>query len=196
MMRVLDGYDDHILMEQIKKDDQAAFEELFDRYNMMLISHVYKKIMNVSEAEDVVQDIFFNLWDKRNQIACDNIAGYLFTAARNKVLNILKHRQVIMRYENDFKRFAKAHPVNATEHLLEKKELEAILDAEINKLSPRMKQVFLMSRQEQLSHQQIADKLGITKFTVNDHIKASLRILKTKIGPILLLIFWSGHTNF
>ena len=194
-MRELHGYDDHTLMEQIKKDDQAAFELLFDRYNGLLISHVYQKIPDISEAEDVVQDIFFKLWERRNEIACDNIAGYLFTAARNKVLNIIKHRQVIVRYENDFKRFAAAHPINDTEHQLEKKELEAILDAEINKLSPRMRQVFLMSRQQQLSHQQIADQLGITKFTVNDHIKASLRILKTKIGLIIFILLWSGHLN-
>ncbi|SEA47134.1 RNA polymerase sigma-70 factor, ECF subfamily [Arachidicoccus rhizosphaerae] len=194
-MRILQAYDDHTLMEQIKNDDQAAFEVLFDRYNGLLISHVYQRIRDISEAEDVVQDIFIKLWERRNEIACTNIAGYLFTAARNKVLNLIKHRQVIVQYENDFKRFAAAHPMNSTEHQLEKKELEAILDAEIKKLSPRMRQVFLMSRKEQLSHQQIADQLGITKFTVNDHIKASLRILKAKIGVIILLILWTGHLN-
>ena len=194
-MQDLGAYDDHELMDLIRGDNQAAFGVLFDRYCAVLISHTHRKILDIAEAEDVVQDIFIKLWERRKEIVCDNIAGYLFTAARHTALNIIKHRQIIVQYEKDFKHFAENHPINSTEHIIQKKELEAILMAEIDKLSPRMRQVFILSRQENLSHQQIADRLGISKFTVNDHIKASLRILKTKIGLILLLILWSNHFN-
>ncbi|GAB3361610.1 RNA polymerase sigma-70 factor [Arachidicoccus ginsenosidivorans] len=194
-MQDLSAYDDHELMDLIKRDNQVAFETLFDRYGAVLISHTHRKLLDMAAAEDVVQDIFIKLWERRKEINCDNIAGYLFTSARHMVLNVIKHRQVIVRYEKDFKHFVENHPINSTEHIIQKKELEAILMAEIDKLSPRMRQVFILSRQENLSHQQIADRLGISKFTVNDHIKASLRILKTKIGLILLLILWSNHFN-
>lgn len=195
IMRDLSAYDDHELMDSIKNDDQLAFGELFDRYNALLFNHIYQKLLSVGDTQDIVQDIFIKLWERRREIVCENIAGYLFKAARNKVLNVIKHRQVIVQYENDFKNFARHNLVNATENTIRKNEIEAMLNAEIEKLSPRMRQVFLLSRRDNLSHQEIADRLGITKYTVNDHIKSSLRILKTKMGLIITLILWSNHFN-
>lgn len=193
---MLSALDDQQLMDCVKKDDQKAFGILFDRYNALLINHIFQRLRDVGEAEDAVQDIFVSLWERRAQIESENIAGYLFTAARNKVLNMIRHREVVTQYEADYRRFTDAHPVNSTQHLIEKKDTEAILNAEIDKLSPRMRQVFLLSRQQYLTHQEIADRLGITKFTVNDHIKASLRILRTKVELVVALVLWSIAAYF
>jgi len=182
-------YTDASLWLSIKKGDEEAFRLLFDRYNAVLYSHVLNKLKDEDESQDIVQDIFVGLWEKKDVIEAGNIGGYLFTAARNKVLNIIKHRKVIDRYENDFKHFMGLYASNNVENTLYKRELEAIINAEVAALPPRTREVFELSRRSFLTHREIADQLGISTQTVNDHIKASLKILRTRIGVILLIIW-------
>lgn len=182
-------YTDASLWLSIKKGDEEAFRLLFDRYNAVLYSHVLNKLKDEDESQDIVQDIFVGLWEKKDVIEAGNIGGYLFTAARNKVLNIIKHRKVIDRYENDFKHFMGLYASNNVENALYKRELEAIINAEVAALPPRTREVFELSRRSFLTHREIADQLGISTQTVNDHIKASLKILRTRIGVILLIIW-------
>lgn len=186
-------YTDARLLVGIRNGDEDAFKEMFNRYNLLLYSHVLNKLNDEDEARDIVQDIFVALWEKRALIQETNIAGYLFTAARNKTLNVIKHKKIVSKYEDDFKHFTGLTTSNHTENILYKKELEAIIEAEIAALPPRMRLVFELSRKGYLTHQEIADQLGISRQTVNDHIKNSLRILRTKIGVFLLIILLSRN---
>jgi len=181
-------YSDANLWLRVKNDDQEAFKEIFERYNALLYSHVVNKLDNEEEARDLVQDIFIALWEKRSTIHEINIAGYLFTAARNKVLNNIRHRKIINRFEQDFKNFAGDHAANNVESSLDKRELETIIEMEIAALPERMRQVFELSRKGHLAHQEIADQLGISKHTVNDHIKASLKILRRKVKMAVIFL--------
>jgi RNA polymerase sigma-70 factor (ECF subfamily) len=181
-------YSDANLWLLVREGDEAAFKEIFERYNALLYSHVINKLDDEDEARDMVQDIFIALWEKRSTIHEVNIAGYLFTAARNKILNSIRHRKVISKFEKDFRNFAGDHAVNNVEHSIYKRELEAIIEMEIAALPERMREVFELSRKGCLAHQEIADQLGISKHTVNDHIKASLKILRLKVKIISLFL--------
>lgn len=185
-------YTDTHLFRKIRAGDAAAFEEIFHRYNSLLYSHVLNKLDDEAEARDIVQDIFIALWEKRHTIHDTNLAGYLFTAARNKVLNAIKHKKVIARYEEDFRRFTRLS-LSATDDKVLQKELETLIEAEVSALPPRMREVFVLSRKGHLTHQEIADRLGISKQTVNDHIKNSLKILRPKFGTLLFIIWmWNS----
>lgn len=179
-------YSDANLWLRVREGDEGAFKEIFERYNALLYSHVINKLDDEDEARDMVQDIFIALWEKRSTIHEVNIAGYLFTAARNKILNSIRHKKIIDRFEKDFRNFAGDHAANNVENSIYKRELEAIIEMEIAALPERMREVFELSRKGCLAHQEIADQLGISKHTVNDHIKASLKILRLKVKKISL----------
>ncbi|MDO6429613.1 RNA polymerase sigma-70 factor [Flavitalea sp. BT771] len=185
-------YTDANLWLRVKNGDQGAFSEIFERYNALLYSHVINKLDDEDEARDIVQDIFVALWEKRGTIHEVNIAGYLFTAARNKVLNSIRHKKIISKFEKDFKDFAGDHAANNVENSIYKRELEAMIEMEIAALPERMREVFELSRKGCLPHQEIADQLGISKHTVNDHIKASLKILRLKVKMAIVFILLSG----
>lgn len=181
-------YSDANLWLRVKNNDQEAFKEIFERYNALLYSHVVNKLDDADEARDMVQDIFIALWERRSAIEEINLAGYLFTTARNKILNNIRHKKIITRFEQDFKNFAGNHAANNVESALDNRELEALIAAEIAALPERMRQVFELSRKGHLAHQEIADKLGISKHTVNDHIKASLKILRRKVKMAIIFL--------
>jgi len=187
-MDPINQYSDANLWLRVREGDEVAFKEIFERYNGLLYSHVINKLDDEDEARDMVQDIFIALWEKRSTIHEVNIAGYLFTAARNKVLNSIRHKKIISKFEKDFRNFAGDHAANNVENSIYKRELEAIIEMEIAALPERMREVFELSRKGCLAHQEIADQLGISKHTVNDHIKASLKILRLKVKMISLFL--------
>jgi len=187
-MDPINQYSDVNLWLRVREGDEVAFKEIFERYNGLLYSHVINKLDDEDEARDMVQDIFIALWEKRSTIHEVNIAGYLFTAARNKVLNSIRHKKIISKFEKDFRNFAGDHAANNVENSIYKRELEAIIEMEIAALPERMREVFELSRKGCLAHQEIADQLGISKHTVNDHIKASLKILRLKVKMISLFL--------
>src|ERR1700710_621082 len=90
---------DFELVALIKKDDPIAYEEIYYRYTGILYTHAYSRLQDREEAKDVVQDVFSYLWSKRDNIEFQtNIAGYLYQALRNKILNIIAHKKVASNY--------------------------------------------------------------------------------------------------
>jgi RNA polymerase sigma-70 factor (ECF subfamily) len=136
------------------------------------------------QAKDVVQDVFIKLWEKRSQVESGNLAGYLFTMARNRILNIISHDKIVADYKEFLQKYRGA-AINHTDHLALSNELETIIEAEIARLPPKMREVFMLSRKAWLSNKEIAVKLGLSEHTVADQIKKSLYRLRTKIATFL-----------
>ncbi len=180
------AFQDIELMDLLKSSDHAAFTEIFHRYSSLLYSHAYNKLRNETEARDVVQEIFVLLWAKREELDLKtNLPGYLYTAVRNNIFNILKHKKVISAYAETFT-FINEHNQVLTDHLIRSKQFAALIDAEIAALPPRMRKVFELRRIEHLSNREVATMLNITESTAADQMKKALRILRMRIGLILI----------
>jgi RNA polymerase sigma-70 factor (ECF subfamily) len=174
------------LMDLLKSSDHAAFTEIFHRYSSLLYSHAYNKLRNETEARDVVQEIFVLLWAKREELDLKtNLPGYLYTAVRNNIFNMLKHKKIISAYATVFSSINEQSEV-ITDHLVRSKQFAAIIDAEIAALPPRMRKVFELRRIEHLSNREVALMLNITESTAADQMKKALRILRMRIGLILI----------
>jgi len=179
-------YTDQELVTLLKQGDRNAFTEIFNRYNKLLYNHVYNKLRDEEGSRDLVQDVFVILWEKRDILQNINLAGYLFTMSKNRVLNLVSHHKIASDYASSIQSYVQQYTEMA-DALIREKQLTAIIEAEINALPPRMRAVFILSRHEHLSNKEIAQQLNLSEHTVADQIKKSLKTLRYKIGLGILL---------
>lgn len=179
------------LARLVRAGDHGAFAEVYDRYNLVLLSHAYGKLGNREEARDVVQETFTQVWQRREYIDPDkNLSGYLYTAVRNLVLNCFAHRKVKDNYHLSMEEFAAAgSSYQTTDHLIREKQLAEAIRREIEELPARMRHVFKLSRREHLDHKEIASRLRISEQTVSSHITHALRILRARLSSFFFLFF-------
>lgn len=189
--------DDAYLTNLLLQKDHEAFSEIYRRYWHVLFLHAHKMIRDEDEAKDIVQDIFIGLWNCSSSIhVTSNLKGYLYVTVRNRILNRIRQTKS----SDDFVGLL-AKEINgvdeSTTDLINERELQEIIDNEVNRLPPRMKQVFQLSREEFLTHKQIAQRLGTSEETVKKQISGSLKILRGKLdkfgGLSILLVEFLRH---
>jgi len=180
---------DNELITLLKEGDKPAYTEIYNRYKTLLQSHGYRKLGDPEEVKDILQELFATLWTKREEIpVTTNLSGYLYTAMRNKVFNVLSHKQIEHKYVQSLQQFIDdgSYITNS----IREKEFELLIQKEINALPEKMKKVFLLSRKEHLSHKEISEKLTISEQTVSKQITNALKILRVKLGALHFLIYF------
>lgn len=188
-MSVYSNYTDRELTALLKTGDQIAFAEIYERYKRVLFVHACKRLSSRDEAEDLIHDVFAALWKRRSVIEIKTeLAGYLYAAVRNQVFKSIARRQTESGYLESI-----WQPVETgtcvTDHLVREKALLALIEREIAALPPKMQEVFRMSRNEHLSHKEIAQKLHLSEKTVKNQVNNALKILRVRLGSFLFLLF-------
>jgi len=177
VLTVLDLEEFKKLARRIKFSDAEAFKTVFAFYHEGIFNFVHYKLGNVAAAEDIVQDVFIKLWENRHQIKEDrSLKSYLFTIANNLALNYIRHAKIAMKFQQELS--AESSLQESPQASLEKKEAHEKLLAGIAALPEKQRIVFMMSRMEQLSYQEIAERLDISIKTVESHIGNALKILR------------------
>src|SRR5690606_22000961 len=170
------------LVALLRKGDQAAYARIFHRYKEALYRHAYNLLGDLDEAEDVVQEVFLTLWQKRETLGpITSIRAYLYKATRNRVFNLMSHREVVVRYQESISRFWEQGRYTIDEQI-RAKELANIIEYQVQALPPGMKKMFLLSREEGLSHKAIGAQLNISPKTAKLQVAKALKILKLRIG--------------
>lgn len=188
MKSIYNDFQDGELVALLAKSDKLAYAEIFYRYNKLLYSHAYNKLREREDAKDIVSEVFYALWAKRDQSLPEhNLVGYLFIAVRYKIADFLSRKVLKNRYVESLQNFIDTPQEVATDHLIREKQLKEIIEEEISALPPRMQEIFRMSRFEQMSHKEIAEKLSLSEQTVKDQVKKALRILRIKLGLIVFV---------
>lgn len=159
--------------------DESAFCALYALYKERLIFFALKFVKSHEIAEDVYQDAFISVWQNSRFLNPNVPFGpYIYTIVKNRILNLLAN----LDREQELKNILLSQAVNVdneTEEKMVDAELNQLLDRAIEKLTPQQKRIFNMSRREMQSHKEIADKLGISIYTVQQHISASLKVIRT-----------------
>jgi len=155
--------------------DEQVFSRLFNDYSNNLYNYIYYKSGNEALANDVTQDAFLKLWQNCQKVLFATAKGYVFKTANNLMLNSFEKRKVRLKYQNKNHKMA---AVESPEFLLEEKELENRLRAAIDSLPEKQKVVFLMSRIDKMTYQEIADLIGISKKAVEKRIYLALDALR------------------
>jgi RNA polymerase sigma-70 factor (family 1) len=170
------------LMKEIKADNMFAFDELYRKYSKRIYKFAYSILKSSEESENIVQDVFLNLWENRHRVEKNSsIKYYVFTIAYNSAISILRKKA----RESQFFEYLKSlqdlnqEPVNIE---LEYNELTNKLNDIIDKLPDRQKEVYLLHRVEGLKYQEIADRLDISVNTIENHMSRALKTIREKLG--------------
>jgi RNA polymerase sigma-70 factor (family 1) len=175
------------LISLLRSGDRLAYTEIYDRYALVLLGHAYNKTRDREEAKDVVHEVFATLWAKREALQIDYLAGYLFRSVRNIILNQIAHMAVRDKFILSMEQFAASN--ETSDRLVREKQLSAIIEREIAALPPKMRQVFILSRNQHLSHKEIAEMLCISEQTVSKHVTNAIKILRVKLGVFACTVF-------
>jgi RNA polymerase sigma-70 factor (ECF subfamily) len=177
-MQNYDLYEDKELAELLRAGDKLAFKELYIRYWDLLLDIAYKRLDSIDNAEELVQDLFVDLFLKREKLnITSSLEGYLKTALKYKIFNTFRSQYIHNRYVDRILN-EKGVIGLSPEHEMQNKELSQKLDRATQKMPDKCREVFLLSRMEQFSNKSIAEKLNISVSTVEKHISKAIKILK------------------
>lgn len=178
------------LVSLLIEGDADAFAEIYERYHSLLYIYAYKKLHHKQEAQDIVQEVLITLWSRRGNFSLEtSLVSYLFTAARNKAFDLFAHKKVESKYLASLQSFIDDAGIS-TDTMIREKDLNALIEQEIQTLPPRMREVFRLSRQEKLTYKQIARQMDISEQTVATQIKKALKILRVRLGIIAWIILF------
>jgi RNA polymerase sigma-70 factor (ECF subfamily) len=164
-------------LRRLKQDDERAFDALFRHYSALVYRFAYSYLKSRPAAEEIVQECFIKIWEKRAQLRDDlPLKGYLFTTAHHAVLNELRRDQQHLRLHGQVA--AAAGPASVTNEV-EYLEMEALYQAALERLPPKQREAFLLSRQQGLSYPEIAERQGVSVKTVEAHMMQALKTMRS-----------------
>lgn len=186
-MEDLSKHTDAALLELLKNGNHRAMDEIYSRYWPLLFSFVARMLEDKDNAYDLVQDVLVSLWERRTSINIQQtLRTYLYGATRKKVLLSVRSSKVRARYEQTFKDIW-AEGTSSFEESLIEKELHERFEAELVRLPAKMREAFELSRIENYSYREIAEKMDISDHTVKQHISKALKILRKRMLSFIFL---------
>lgn len=172
-------------VRSLQSGDHQAFETVFFAYFNKVKYFIYGLIKSESDAEEIAQDIFVRVWTNREAIDPDkNFTTYIYVSARNAALNFLKKRHVRSSYVQE--QIHVGSDSDNPEDGFFAREIDLLIQMSVSKMPERRRRIFEMSRNEGLSNDQIAQKLNISKKTVENQLSIALKELREVVSLIVL----------
>ena len=189
------------IIKDIQEGNIKTFEEVFINYCPFLEKFAEGYVMNKDEASDIVQSVFLSFWERKEKLKDDtNLNNYLITLTKNQCLNYLKHLKAKQTYL-DYQTFNASELLlnyYALERLNEDRlifnELSSSIEKAIDALPGQCREIFMMSRFENMKYHEIADKVGISVKTVEKKMSISLEILRLVLKEYYLFFFLLLHS--
>lgn len=182
---------DKELFERIRSGDEVAFQELFTKYWELLYRLAYKILRDEGMAEDMVQEVFISVWERRKHILNSNIKAYLSQSVKFQVFKQLKKSQLQQVHIDAIESITLVSN-DTSESDVNIKELTNEIETVLGTLPNRCREIFYMSRSEQLTNKEIATRLGISIRTVETQISIALKHLRNSLSYILILYMGDG----
>jgi RNA polymerase sigma-70 factor (family 1) len=178
---------DDTLITLIAIDDEKAFREIYERYWKRLFSLATFKTNSKEIAEEIIQELFVRLWERRKTLMITHLESYLFTALKYQLISHL--RQVIA--QRNMVESSGNEASTATEDFLTAETIQTAIERGIHQLPDKTQEVFRLSRFEEKSHKEIALALDLSEKSVEYHITQALKFLRVYLKDYLLAnLFW------
>ncbi|MFA0963588.1 RNA polymerase sigma-70 factor [Roseivirga sp. BDSF3-8] len=176
------------ITQKLKAGDRKVFEELFRMHYTELCLFARKYTNDMEKGEELVQDLFVRLWDKRETMEFNtSVKSYLYTSLKNTCLNYLKHLKVREKYQQHVMREYKESNHHLHDPMVEP-DFELRVYKAIDELPRQCREIFKMSRFEGLKYREIADHLGVSIKTVENQIGKALRLLRVELKDLMALL--------
>ncbi|WP_295118246.1 RNA polymerase sigma factor [uncultured Chitinophaga sp.] len=173
------NYSDEQLLSLLRQDDITAFNEIYARYSRPLYLYITSKTDTGEVSKDILQDLFTSIWEKRHTLAIQqSLKSYLYQTVRYKIIDVYRRNATYRKYLQQLIEHFDAQPNNISDTMDHKTRAYEVLEA-INRLPEKMKEIFMLSRFENLSIEQIASQLDLSQQTVKNQISKALKILRT-----------------
>ena len=189
---------DHLAVKSLKNGDIKAFDELFNKYSQRLFNFSVKYLKSTEEAEEVVQEVFLYIWDKRESLKPDSsFNAYVFTIAYNIIKKYFIKRTRDEAHKDELI-YSFLKQENNLDDVIEYKFLLEKVEAIIDELPPKCKEIFIKRKYYELSVKQIAKELGISPNTVeNQLVTANKKILnglqREKLAGLLFFVLFFSN---
>lgn len=177
-MHMVGGIEERILIDRIRSGDQTAFELVFRYYYPGLVIFASQFTLDTSSAEEIVQDFFVRVWERRSGLLSSNsLKSYFFTSVRNRCFNFLKRKKVELEVIGELQALANEHLLFDPDIYVASELQEKIRQA-VDALPERCREIFVMSRFKGMKNDEIAENLNLSKRTVETHISNALTFLR------------------
>lgn len=184
---------DDELVTLLRQGDEQAFAQIYKRYAEKLAGFAGAKLYNLDDARDILHDLFVKLWEGREQLhITSNLQSYLFAVVRHRIVDKIRKNVTREEYASVVQSFGEFCDSD-TDKQLELKELKQTVDRSLEQLSPRIKEIYKLSREEGLSNREIAEKLNLSEQTVKNQLSAALKHLRQILGTagcLALMMWW------
>ncbi len=185
------------LIEDLKKGNENAYVYLVEHYHNRLCVYANSLIRDDLMAEDIVQNVFVQVWEKRHKLKHDfSLENYLYKSVHNKFIDQYRKGKAVMALERKYIE-ALELAVEEKDEMQEQKILGILFDA-IHELPPKCKQIFLLSKKEGLTNMEISEYLNVSKKTVEGQITKAFGILREKLGrkyELIMIIVFGSETK-
>ena len=186
---------DSKFVELLKKGDMVGFDAIYNKYCRKLHGFVMMYLKQEEDAKEIVQEVFIKVWNARQKIdVYASFESFLFTIAYNSTMSLLRKRITETKSRDYLKSLQQTEVAESAIDELQYQELKAQLQTLLNQLTPRQKEIFSLSRDEGLSHSEIAKKLNLSESTVNNHLVTTLKFLKkhlsNNVSVSMLFFYW------
>jgi len=178
--------DSKFLIDRLKNGNETAYELLFKEYYKVLVIFASKYIKDIEASKELVQELFVHIYEKRENLDINSsLKSYLFRSVHNRSINIINSKKIRDRYAENYIKNTDII-INTIEQEVNVSEMENALHTAINELPSRCKTIFKMNRFDGLSNNEIAEKLTLSKRTVETQISKALKILRIKLEPYMV----------
>lgn len=169
------------LIQEIKKGDRNSFNILFEKYYVRLSRFALSYTKSKDLAEEAVQNMFVKIWCQRNHLEITtSVISYLFTAVKNQALNEIKKLMVRKNYEAEYAE----KPIENISSL-DEKSFKKEVDSAVDQLPEKCREIFILSRSDGLTYEEIAEYLNISKKTVDNQMGIAFKKLRELLKPVL-----------
>ncbi len=184
---------DKTIIEKFKEGDTIAFDSIYHTYSGKLHNFAFGLLKNSDDSRELIQEVFVNLWEKRSQVdTALNFENYIFTITYNSIRKFFRKKAM----ENRIKDYLFKHSPEAVENndaSVIYDELLELVKKTVEKLPPKRKAVYKLSRYEGMGVKEIASKLNISKRTAENHLARALKNLKKELSGISMLALLFYH---
>ena len=172
---------DRGLLESVRNDDQSSYKELFKRYWSKLYTYAYNVLHDKDVCEDIIQEVFTDLWTRRKSLQVENVSAYLYQSVKFQIFKQFRQRKLIVNHSYEYDNFISDNRIDES---IEYEELHNRVENLISELPEQRRIIFKLSRNEELSNKEIASQLHISIQTVKNQISSALKSIRKSIMSI------------
>lgn len=180
---------DKTLLQRFLQGDESAFIEIYDLYWYKLFLSSYRRTKNKAVAEEIVQEFFLRLWQKRGRLDIQQLDNYLFSSIRHATIDFLNKEMVAGRYI-EYQKVYRSMQANTTEEMVELADLEQALEKGLQTLSGKSEKIFRLYRIDHWPVDKIASHLQLSEKTVHYHLTRSLKFIRNYLQEFTMMVFF------